>query len=302
MQALQKDKCARRELIERLGLTSGALGRELLCSVSDKLPFLEEIRLRRDAPSSYRVGGRDYLLSQRLYGAELSRILEVLTEGSLYVYSDKLSEGYMTLPSGVRVGVIGGSCPTALVFRMPVSIRKRGNEIYSAFCALGEVGTLIISPPGGGKTTALRALAYHLGRGKDMRRVAVVDTRGEFLASDYSNSCVDIITGLERCKGIEAAVRYMSPEIVVCDEIYSEEDKAALIGAVGAGVTVIATAHGTGEKEVRRRAYIDELFSLGVFSSTITITRKGGTFLYTPEGVADESNRRCLDTFCLSFD
>lgn len=281
------------------------LARELSDAIPDRECELEEIRLRRDSVSSYRVAGRDYMLLTRLDGYTLSQIFDTLTEGAVYAYRDSLNEGYITV-RGIRIGVVGNAFSageiSALVFRIPRSVVGFGSELYSAWRSLGMCGTLIISEPGGGKTTALRALAMHIGKGTDMRRVAVVDSRSEFLPIDYVNSSVDIITGHSRASGIEIAVRTACPEVVVCDEIFTEADAEALTGAVGAGVTVIATAHGTSLSDVKKRAYIDRLFALGVFSAVISIKRSCGDFLYTAEGVGDANGRRYIDTFRVSFD
>ena len=238
-------------------------------------------------------------MHERVDNAALMRIIDVLTEGSPYAYYENLAEGYLTL-GGVRVALIGNPV-RSLVFRIPVSVMGMGRELFTSWRALGGCGTLIVSPPGGGKTTALRALAMHIGSGPFMRRVTVVDTVGEFLPSDYRNSAVDIITGRSRDAGIEAAVRFSSPEVVMCDEVYSVRDAEALLGAQGAGVTVIATAHGTGINEVRARPHMEKLFALGVFSAVISICRQGGEFFYTAEGVGDACSRRYTDSFCLSF-
>ncbi len=281
------------------------LARELGDAIAGRDGELEEIRLRKDSVSSYRIAGKDYMLLTRLDGYTLSQIFDVLTEGAVYAYRDSLKEGYVTV-RGIRVGVVGNALSageiSALVFRIPRSVVGFGSELYSAWRSLGMCGTLIISEPGGGKTTALRALAMHIGKGTYMRRVAVVDSRSEFLPSDYANSSVDIITGHSRASGIEIAVRTACPEVVVCDEIFGQEDTDALMGAVGAGVTVIATAHGTSLAEVRKRPFIDRLFALGVFSGVISIERLNGDFLYTARGVYDANGWCYTDTFRVPFD
>lgn len=296
------DAC--KSVIKKIERSVPVLSRELYDALSGRWGAVEEIRLRAISPSSYRVCGRDYLLRTRCDAKALSDILDTLTEGASYAYADSLKDGYVTIPGGVRIGIVGNALRGevfGLVFRIPVSVRGKGEEIYRQWGKLGKCGLLIISAPGGGKTTALRSLAMHIGCGKDMRRVAVVDTRSEFLPEDYTSCSVDIITGRDRAEGIEMAVRTATPEVIMCDEIFSERDADALTGAVGAGITVIATAHGTSADSVRKRPFIDRLFTLGVFSGVISIEHKGSEFLYTAEGVSDAHGGRYTDTFRLSF-
>ena len=87
--------------------------------------LVEEVRLRRDRCASVTVGGVNLRLSAVLTGAQMERLLLDLCAGSLYAHSETLGEGYLVLPSGVRVGV----CGKAAV----VAGRITGIESISAF-------------------------------------------------------------------------------------------------------------------------------------------------------------------------
>lgn len=146
---------------------------------------------------------------------------------------------------------------------------------------------LIISPPGGGKTTLLRSLARYIGSYKDNGlRTVIIDERCEIDRDDYRESKVDVLSGYKRHDGIEIAVRTMSPEVIMCDEIFSGDDSDALTGALGAGITVFATAHGGSLSDVMKRDCIRRLVELGAFSTLVTVTRDGGEFGYKTERLA----------------
>lgn len=275
------------------------LWRELLYALADNVSRVEEIRLRANGPSSYKINGGDKYLGVRVTAKELGTVFDALTGGSTYLYTEGIGEGYVTV-SGVRVGLVGRpGALSALVFRLPLSVIGSGEELYRTFLAYGAPGVLIASRPGGGKTTALRALAMHIGMAG--YKVAAVDTRGEFLASDYSAAAVDVITGLGRKEGMRVAISTLSPDFIACDEIFTDEDVDALISAHGSGVKVLATVHCGDDINRILRGKIGGLLDIGAFGLVIEITRRGAEFLYTPMGVSDAQLGNITDTFSLSF-
>ena len=190
---------------------------------------------------------------------------------------------------GGHAGYDGGRCVgvndvSALVFRIPSATSEFAEELYLSWLRDGKGGMLIISPPGGGKTTTLRSLAGYVGTSRDGGvRTVIVDERCEIDRDDYLDSQVDILSGYKRHDGIEIAIRTMSPEVIMCDEIFSERDADALIGALGAGITVIATAHGSSKNDIMQRDGIRRLVELGMFDTLVTVTRESADFGYTKE-------------------
>ena len=57
-----------------------------------------------------------------------------------------------------------------------------------------------------------------LGRFASGRRVAIVDERGELGGFDLG-PCADILRGYPKETGLEVALRTLSPEVIVCDEL-----------------------------------------------------------------------------------
>ena len=79
-----------------------------------------------------------------------------------------------------------------------------------------------------------------------MRRLAVIDTRYELSAGLEEDGplTADFYRGWPRGAGMEAAVRAMSPEILVCDALTGEGDAAAVRAVRGSGTAAVCSVHG----------------------------------------------------------
>ncbi len=218
---------------------------------------------------------------------EMDDILFRLCDGSVYAHEETLCQGFVRGREGVRVGVCGravcrgGSISalhgiTSLCIRLPSRLCSFGGAVtpYPELLKVAPEGLLICSPPGIGKTTALRYTAR--GLLKEGKRVAVIDSRGELSPGlDLPDQPADILDGYPRGKGIEIAIRVMCPDALVCDEVGSEEDCLALMEAVGAGVAVIATAHGASVADALGRPGLRRLCSTGIFHHVAFLERNG---------------------------
>jgi stage III sporulation protein AA len=164
---------------------------------------------------------------------------------------------------------------SALNIRLPTHIKSVGEPICKLIRAMRErKGVLIYSPPGVGKTTLLRSVAYKMASGISPWRVSIIDTRGELaLSFDGSGATVDLLTGYPKSVGIEIAARTMNPELMVCDEIGDAEEARAIIGAQNCGVPLLASAHGADLGGLLRRTGIRELHIAGVFGAYVGIER-----------------------------
>jgi stage III sporulation protein AA len=131
----------------------------------------------------------------------------------------------------------------------------------------------------------MRSLARLIGSGEEPRRVVVVDERCELDPRDYREAHVDILRGYERSLGVDIAIRTMSAEVLMVDEISSFADSRAMLAALGAGVTVIATAHAECLDGALCRAYVRELVEGALFHSAAVISRSGHRFDYKLERI-----------------
>ena len=256
---------------------------------------VNEIRLRAYGPLSVTVSGRNISLGKRVGSDGMREIFKKICGGAVFAHRDDVCSGFVTLDGGIRVGVsgharyeggriVGVGEISSLVFRLPGRECSFARELYTNWL-VRRGGMLICSPAGEGKTTAIRSLARLIGSGEVPRRVAVVDERCEFDPEAYTDAHVDILLGYKRALGVDIAVRTMSAEVVIVDEIGSREDAIALLGALGAGVDVIATAHADRFESALRRDYIRELVSGGLFESVCVIKRRGNVYSFSVESV-----------------
>lgn len=250
-----------------------------------------EVRIRRRAVSSIMISGVEYPLFYHASDSEMDSIIERITGGAMYAHRDTVASGYISY-FGMRVGVSGvarydGESVSvgeinSLVFRVGYAECDFADELYEFWMSSGRGGLLILAPPSGGKTTALRSLARLIGGGKDRMRVALVDERGEFYAEDYADLSVDVLSRYKRSLGIELAYRTMNAEVIMVDEIARLEDAEALISAHGVGCSLIATAHASCIEDVSERACLSSLYESGVFQIGAVITNKDGVYGFSP--------------------
>ena len=270
--------------------------REISRSVDSFTERLSEIRVRADGLSTLTVGGVGYPLFYRVSRREVSELLYRLTDGAAYAHKDTMARGFISI-SGVRIGVSGAARYdgdeigigeiSALVFRLGGASCDFAGELYREWRSLGMPNLLVASPPMGGKTTALRALAKYIGSGRGALRVAVVDERCEFDRGEYADATVDVLSGYRRAQGIEQAYRTMAAEVIIVDEIATAQESEALLASHGAGVRLIASVHASDLSDVRERACLAPLLSVGAFGACAVIKREGERYTYEIGSVAE---------------
>ena len=237
-----------------------------------------EIRLRLGCPLTVTSGGRNYYSRRVSCTAEdIELTLRRLCGNSLYSHADTIREGYIVYSHGIRAGICGKAVTrdggidavtdiTTVSIRIPHRVRGAADGIYRLLESRGfSDGLLVYSPPGVGKTTVLRELISRLASGDKPYNVAVVDSRCELAAGLEGELGVDVLTSYPRGRGIEIAVRTLSPDYVVCDEISSADDVSALMQAVGSGVRIIASAHGRNYSQLMARDCFSRLNECGAF-------------------------------------
>ena len=263
----------------------------------------EELRLRAGQPMTVLLPEGEVWPSQeqpipRVAQTDLEQLCDMATGYSRYAVSDTLGQGYLTAPGGFRIGV----CGTAVVREgdsrnlrdlSSVCIRiGREQEGVSApvLPQLWEDGrfrsTVILSPPGLGKTTLLRDLirCVSLGEGVRPRRVGVADERGELGAGALRRQLgprTDVLENCPKAAALLMLLRGMAPQVLAVDEITAPEDLRAIQEAAGCGVTLLATAHGGSWEELRLRPLYRELLDQGIFRTFVVLSLAQGKRVYT---------------------
>ena len=260
----------------------------------------EEVRLRAGrAPTLRDASGERAFAPGPVTDAQLAAVLERASGASLHACTQELRRGFLTAPGGVRVGVCGtavweGGAVKALRAVSSVCIRVArpvpgaGREILPQLMT-GSV--LILSAPGGGKTTFLRELVRVCSEGGE--RVAVADERGELAGAtpeglpgfDLGQS-TDVMTDVPRAEAAVMLLRSMAPQAVAMDELADESDAAAVRAILGSGARILATAHAADRAEASRRAPLRALLDAGAFDTLVRITCDAhGRRHYAAEGL-----------------
>lgn len=282
--------------------------RKLLLGVDDRLlSNLEEIRLRCNRPLVLRVGDRDYSVDRHgrvvtdlkqgylVSREDLYRSIASISDNSLYAFEEEIRRGFITIPGGHRVGLAGQVVVngqevrtmkdfSGVCFRVAREVPDCARELLNLIAPRGVVvSTLVISPPRCGKTTLLRDLARLLSDGTGSvpaHNVVVVDERSEiagcFQGVPQLNVGIrtDVLDACPKALGMMMAIRSLSPQIIITDEVGRREDVEAIGECLRAGIAVIASIHARNAEELRARPLIRDLLDQGAFRRGIVLTRQ----------------------------
>lgn len=282
--------------------------REFALSLPDRLKdAAEELRLRAGFPMTVLLPGGEQSLpsaAQRrtVTPADLSRLLEIATGASAHSAQAAIARGFVTVKGGYRLGLCGTAVTdggrisgfralSSASLRIPGEARGCASEIFDSLCPAEGTKTppsvLVISVPGGGKTTFLRDLVRLLSEAG--RRVSLADERGEIAAvwEGFRQFDVgphtDVLTGGSKSEAIMLLLRSMNPEIIALDEVTAAEDAAAIAQASYCGVGLVATAHACDIPDLESRPLYRSLLDMGVFTRCVIITGVGDKRVYRLE-------------------
>jgi stage III sporulation protein AA len=276
---------------------------------------IEEIRIRENRPLEIVFKGRYAFVSVKgdlcassleaihPTRVECAKLLDLLTNHSVYSYEEELKRGYIAITGGHRVGLAGRTVLeqghvkfirdiSSFNIRIAREVLDCGKKILPALMdpMINSVHhTLVISPPQKGKTTLIRDLARLISYGfwpaiTPWRglKVAIVDERSELAACIRGvptfdvGPRTDVLDACPKAEGMMMMIRSMSPEVMIIDEIGRQEDAAAIHEAVHAGIRVIATAHGNDLDDIRSRPVLRQLVADEVFTRYVVLHTKEG--------------------------
>jgi stage III sporulation protein AA len=250
-----------------------------------------EIRLRLGGALSLSVSGKNVTPDETgsLAGghtvctsADIDETADLLCGSSFHSHKAELESGYVSSGGAVRAGISTYGLPDGSVWGIDgVCIRIPRDFPGCSLPLLGLTGVrpmLICSPPGVGKTTLLRDIAYQLSDRYGLRTV-VCDPKYELLPDKRPLLC-DYICGKEKASAIECATRCLSPQAIICDELGGDAEARAVLTAQSGGVPLIATAHADRMESMLRRPNLKLLYDSGVFEKYVFLHRDGTAFSF----------------------
>lgn len=269
----------------------------------ENLIELNEIRIRVNKPVIVIAKNKKYYLGEKGFTTVenaivldymgLQEIVYKMCDNSVYSVNDYIKEGYITLKNGVRVGLAGEVVyenNKVLTIKNFQSINIRIPHFIEGCSAVALdyildnkfLNTLVLSPPGAGKTTFIRDVIFQLYKQGLSYNVLVTDERNEIMSitnaeSDFNlGSFCDVFTNCTKEFAIKYGIRSMNPDIIVCDELDLDKDLQTIIDATNCGVNMLCTLHCDNINQLKVKKNFEKVFNNKVFDRYIFLSNKLG--------------------------
>lgn len=254
----------------------------------------EEMRFILGKPISVVISGKIFFISETggiLMNAEnalicskdiINKIFKKACDNSVYAYEEEIRHGFITIDGGHRIGICGRGVIkdgtlmyikdiSALNIRISHEIRGCADNVVKFICGgNGISNTLIISPPGCGKTTMLRDIARILGK---KSKVGIADERREISGCMFDTGTLSaVMDGVPKAAAMNMMIRSMGLDVIITDEIGSNEDAEAVRYAIYSGISVIASIHGFNPNDIKEKN--ERLYSC--FDKAVVLSKKNG--------------------------
>ncbi len=279
---------------------------------------IQEIRIKVGKPIIVILSNEEKILDCITTNDEVKGILVKISNYSLYAYEEEIKQGYITIKGGHRVGIAGecvisnGEIKTiknisSLNIRISKAVVGSSKKIMPIITGGDRIyNTLIISPPKCGKTTILRDIAKNISNGMYTvglkgKKVVIIDERSEVAACYNGVPQMDVgirTDVLDNClkkTGMIMAIRSLSPDVLICDEIGTLGEVEALNMAFNSGVNIVVTVHGFDIEDIYSRKVFKELIDESIIERVVVLSSRKGAGTIERVYKIERGEIKCLD-------
>ena len=225
-----------------------------------------------------------------LTAQELNDTVNRMCNYSVHSNQQSINNGFITINGGHRVGICGTASfsdsqnfnvrdISSINIRIARQVFGAAKKVTDKCFDDGLNSVIIAGAPSSGKTTMLKDLAFRLSNGYTgpFYKTAVADERGELSAAfngiqqNDLGVNTDVLVNYKKQAAVEIALRSLSPEIIIFDEITSFDEIDSIKTGLNSGVCFAVSIHCGNEKEMREKDLLKELLNTKSFKYIVLL-------------------------------
>lgn len=255
---------------------------------------IQEIRMRVNRPTMIQTDDKEYISTFVTGREDLNSVMQKISSYSIYAFEEDIRQGFITFKGGHRIGISGECVMEDKKIKTIKNISSLNIRISKEFIGCSDKilpfiqredkikNAIIISPPKCGKTTLLRDITRNISNGykNKGKKVSLIDERSEIAGCclgipqmDIGNR-TDVFDNCIKSQGIMMAIRSMSPEVIICDEIGTSKDAESIMMAYNCGVNLICSLHGESLEDYKERLVFNELIENNIFKIAVLLSNR----------------------------